>query len=174
MPDCTQHADHRAPKDRSLNDYHWFCQEHAAEYNRAWNYFSGMAQCDIEDHIVSSMTGDRPTWRYDSFAGMEDHLYRRAWQSYHYTDKEPPKESAEAGSPFKTHSPEYEAMALMGLEPPLSLDKIKQRYRELAKKHHPDLNKNSAEDEELLKRINMAYTILKLAWEKFDSLPPKS
>ncbi|MCB9988922.1 MAG: J domain-containing protein [Rhodospirillales bacterium] len=173
MPGCPAAGDFKAPKDRLLNEYYHFCLEHVQEYNRAWNFFSGMAQCDIEDHIVSSMTGERPTWRYDGFAGLEENLYRRAWQNYHYTEKDPGQDKAEATGPAYT-TPEYDAMAIMGLEPPLTLDRIKLRYRTLAKQHHPDLNKNNPESEELLKRINMAYTILKLAYEKFEDLPERS
>lgn len=58
----------------------------------------------------------------------------------------------------------------MGLAPPVDLRLIKTRYKELAKKHHPDLRPDDPEAEELLKRINMAYTILKIAYEKFEKI----
>ena len=63
-----------------------------------------------------------------------------------------------------------EALAIFGLEPPLTLEDIKIRYKELAKKYHPDLNKGCARSEELLKQVNMSYTVLKLAFQKFDQL----
>ena len=38
----------RAPKSRDLlNEHYWFCQAHAAEYNRAWNFFAGMTESEI-------------------------------------------------------------------------------------------------------------------------------
>jgi DnaJ-domain-containing protein 1 len=131
-----------------------------------------MAQSDIEDHIIRSTLGDRPTWRYDNYAGYEEELYNKAWGTYHYTDR-PPGEDSSKYSLFGdfTH-PEREAMAIMGLEPPISMDIIKKRYKELAKKHHPDLNGKDPVSEELLKRINMSYTILKLAYEKYEKLDP--
>jgi DnaJ-class molecular chaperone len=58
----------------------------------------------------------------------------------------------------------------MGLAPPVTLDGIKARYKELAKKYHPDLNAACRQSEELLKSINMAYTILKMAYGKFEKL----
>ena len=61
-------------------------------------------------------------------------------------------------------------MAIFGLEPPVDLDKIKARYKELAKKYHPDVNKDNPQAEELLKKVNMSYTVLKLAYQKFDEL----
>ena len=48
---------------------------------------------------------------------------------------------------------------------------IKLKYRTLAMKHHPDRNQGCPKSEELLKQINMAYTVLKMAYEKFDKLP---
>jgi curved DNA-binding protein CbpA len=44
----------------------------------------------------------------------------------------------------------------------------------LAKRFHPDLNKSNPEAEETLKKINMAYTVLKLAYKKFDDLEAKA
>ena len=47
---------------------------------------------------------------------------------------------------------------------PLDFDVIKKRYKDLAKKLHPDINPENAEAEDQLKKVNMAYTILKLAF----------
>lgn len=58
----------------------------------------------------------------------------------------------------------------MGLEAPVTLKDIKARYKELAKKYHPDLNQNDKKAEDLLKTVNMAYTILKLSYAKFEKL----
>ena len=172
MPGCTESAEFKAPKNWGLDEHYHFCLTHIQEYNKAWDYFSGMAQADIEDHIVRSAMWDRPTWRFDSYTNLEDGLKNRAWQSYHFTDKDR-EQTDRTRSPFERNSPEYEAMALMDLSPPLSLVTIKARYKELAKKHHPDVNHNNPESEELLKKINMAYTILKLACDKYEQLKDK-
>ncbi|MGZ3276033.1 MAG: J domain-containing protein, partial [Caulobacteraceae bacterium] len=43
-PGCMKAATARAPKSRDLlNEHYWFCQPHAAEYNRNWNFFAGMS-----------------------------------------------------------------------------------------------------------------------------------
>src|SRR5262249_32134518 len=102
-------------------------------------------------------------------------LRHAAWQTYNFTEepRDDPRSKARMAGVNK-NTPEFEAMVIMGLEPPLSLEGIKARYKELAKKHHPDLNGGSAESEELLKQINMAYTILKLSYEQFAKLPDKA
>lgn len=184
MPGCSEKAEYKAPKHRGLNEYHEFCLEHVREYNKAWNFFEGMSSSEVEDHMIRSLYGDRPTWRYDADGTAEDMLKRKAWQTYNFTQAEPDwrqekyyKQGGEEYSyntPPSHHSPEYEAMAIMGLSPPLDLTSIRKRYKELAKKHHPDLNQGCDKSEELLKRINMAYTILKMAFDKYEKLPEKS
>lgn len=170
MPECVAQGEYRAPKDRNLSDYYWFCLDHVQEYNKAWNYFAGMSTTDMEDYINKSTVWDRPTQRYDTMANYES-LRRRAWQTYHFTDAEPPPGSGRTA--VGRNAPEVDAMIIMGLEPPLDLDKIKARYRTLAKKYHPDLNRHEPEAEELLKKINMAYTVLKMAYQKFETLPER-
>ncbi len=172
MPGCEESAEHKAPKDRSLSEYYHFCLDHIREYNKAWNFFEGMSSADVEEHLYNSMYGDRPTWKYGVNGNAEDMLYQKAWTMYGNGQPPPGKEQRqkdEIGS--SQYSKEYEAMAIMGLEPPLTFGAIKAKYRELALKHHPDRNHGCPKSEELLKQINMAYTVLKLAYEKFETLP---
>jgi curved DNA-binding protein CbpA len=41
------------------------------------------------------------------------------------------------------------------------LDVVKSRYKELAKRHHPDANGGSRDAEERLKTINLAYAAVR-------------
>jgi len=175
MPYCEGEGTFRAPKDRSLSDHYWFCQMHITEYNRAWNFFDGMNQREVEEQILKSMFGDRPTWRYDSDGMAEENLRRQAWEFHGMggTDDQSSRawqEYEKNKNQVDDQSAEFEAMAIFGLSPPLDLTRIKARYKELAKKHHPDLNKGCSKAEEQLKKVNIAYTVLKLAYQKFDTL----
>ena len=49
---------------------------------------------------------------------------------------------------------------ILGLKPGASDDEIKRAYKEMAKKYHPDLNGNSPEAAEMMKKVNEAYDIL--------------
>ena len=175
MPGCGCEGEYRAPKDRALSEHYWFCLDHVRDYNKAWNFFAGMNPDEVEEHMLNSLYGDRPTWRYDVDGATAEALRRAAWQTYHYTEEEPPKaeQNGRYTSAENRNTPEFEALAIFGLEPPVDLKGIKARYKELAKKHHPDMNPGDPKAEDLLKRINMAYTILKLAYEKFDQLAEK-
>lgn len=169
MPGCPSHGEHKAPKHRGLNEYYMFCFDHIREYNSAWDFFSGMSEREVQNHMENSVYGDRPTWRYAGETGATEHLKRSAEKLYNYEDE---FTSSKNNRPhLNNNTPEFEAMAIMGLEPPLSIDSIKARYKILAKKYHPDLNRDNPEAEELLKRINMAYTLLKLAFEDYKKLP---
>ena len=80
MPGCSRDGEFRAPKDRSLSEYYQFCQEHVAEYNKAWDFFDGMNAKEIEDHIIRSAFWDRPTRKFSDF--NEDELRHKAWEFY--------------------------------------------------------------------------------------------
>lgn len=51
----------------------------------------------------------------------------------------------------------YEALKIFGITSNFTKEELKKRYLDLSKKYHPDLNG----DEEMMKKVNMAYEILK-------------
>ena len=53
------------------------------------------------------------------------------------------------------------ALRTMNIDGPVTLTKLKSRYKELVKRLHPDTNGGDREAEEKLKDINQAYTTLK-------------
>lgn len=177
MYGCAECGEFRAPKHRGLNEYYHFCLTHVQEYNKAWNFFSGMSDDEVMDHMRKSYYGFRPTWKYGVNGDATDALRDQIHKTYHFTEEPRPRNNQNQGysapNGFESTSPEFQALAIMGLAPPVDLKTIKTRYKELAKKHHPDLNRGCSQSEELLKQVNMAYTILKLAFEKFEDLPHK-
>ncbi len=168
MPGCPDYGEHKAPKHRGLNEYYFFCFNHIKEYNKAWDFFEGMSSDEIQNHITNSLYGDRPTWKSDVKA--EEKLYEAARKTYYFDNEETKEETRNNNFYGNTNTPEYEAMAIMGLTPPINLEIIKAQYKKLAKKYHPDLNNGNSDAQELLKKINMAYTILKLAFQEYSKL----
>ena len=55
---------------------------------------------------------------------------------------------------------EEKAWKIFGIPYNSSKREIKKRYNQLAKRFHPDHNKNNPKAEELLKEINIAYSII--------------
>src|SRR5690606_2998420 len=62
---CRHAATAKAPKSRDmLNEHYLFCQAHAAEYNKGWNFFAGMSEGEVRAHQEARTTGERPTWSF--------------------------------------------------------------------------------------------------------------
>ena len=155
-PGCPEAGEYRAPKDRTLTSYYWFCQKHVAEYNKNWDFLKGLSPEEIEDQIQNDVGWQRPTWKL----GTEGIHYR--------ADKIQDNFGVfkEAGLGMSGHynppQPKYpakitNAMAFMQLEHPLTLQAVKKKYKVLAKKYHPDISKKDAS---LFQKLSNAYTIL--------------
>ena len=62
-PDCTRIGDHKAPvSKKKLREYQYFCLDHVRIYNRAWNYYEGMSESEVETAVRSDTVWNRPTW----------------------------------------------------------------------------------------------------------------
>ncbi len=175
MPACPSMGEHKAPRDHSLQDHYYFCKTHIQQYNRAWNFFEGMNPAEVEEHIIRAFYGDRPTWKYREFSTFEDELYTKVNQTResaytHQQFHEAKEQTQKSRRLLDIDSPHIEALSIMGLEPPITLEEIKKEYKILAKRYHPDHNRNDPEAEEVLKCINMAYTLLKVAYGKYENI----
>ena len=60
---CPEAGEYRAPKDRTLRDYYWFCLKHVKEYNKNWDFLKGLSADEIEKHLQNDITWQRPTWK---------------------------------------------------------------------------------------------------------------
>lgn len=180
MPGCEHLGDYRAPKSRyDLRDYYWFCLDHVREYNNNWDFFKGMTPGEIEQHMRKTIIGDRPTWRATQAGYNEERMKKDIYEHFMRGDTafgdfdasgETDKEKAEAHiNVGALPHPTIEALDVFGLKPPVTWDEVKARYKSLAKKYHPDTNKATGAEEEL-KKINLAYTILKLSYQTYSQL----
>ena len=172
-PGCAELGEHRAPKDRDrLEEYYWFCLDHVRLYNKTWNYCRGMNQHEIEVEIRKDSVWRRPSW---PFAGRgETPSWRHFSDAAMGDDFGPFRGAGEGGGPGVNggangsharqpgyDTPERRALEVMDLEMPLTLTSLKARYKELVKRHHPDMNGGDKTAEERLKDINDAYATLK-------------
>ncbi len=153
-PGCTKAGTCRAPKDRTLTEYWHFCQEHAAEYNKNWDYYAGMTDeeraAEYEREIYGTPVDDADKKRAAEYAKMiQDFLTGRAT-----FDTTPP--------PQKTiPSPIMAALRTFGLTQTASWREVAARYRALAKKHHPDTATNKTDAATEFAKITNAYETLK-------------
>ncbi|MEM7652322.1 MAG: J domain-containing protein [Pseudomonadota bacterium] len=162
---CNEPGEYRAPKSRSdLTQFYYFCLDHVREYNRAWNYFEGMSDDEIEDSIREDTTWQRPTW---PLGNAKSAAFARA---SHYGPKDgfgvfrdgTPEDDFRAAEQEKRLKPEERrALRTLDLPLPVDIETVKTRYKELAKQLHPDVNGGDPAAEEKLKLVNQAYTVLK-------------
>ncbi len=182
VPGCPHTGEYKAPKSRyDLRDYFWFCLDHVREYNANWDFFKGMSSSEIEHHMHKTAVWDRPTWRMTEAGATEDRTREKIYA--HFTrgesvfgdfsmngDNEEPTRERDAHIDIGTiPHPTIEALSVLGLAPPVVWEEVKSRYKSLAKKYHPDTNKD-ANAEEQFKKVNMAYTILKLSFQTYSQL----
>lgn len=162
---CKRAGAHRAPKGREHGGQYWhFCLEHAAAYNKRWNYFSGMSEGEWADYQAREEVGHRPTWtfrggRLDRFsAAMRG--FRGAGDPFSLFGSRDPSASAAAPQRRLTR---LQAKALEALSLPEKADaaEIRARYAELVKQWHPDSNGGDRSAEENLQRVLNAYQTLK-------------
>jgi hypothetical protein len=165
-PGCREEGQHRAPKSRGhLNEYFWFCLGHVREYNSAWNWCSGLNEGELEREIRRSTTWERPTWplgvRRNHARVLAGAAFADAFGLFE-EDGPAARDSGEAiGRGPGPSTPEGRAFAVLDLNPPVTMEELKARYKALVKRHHPDANGGDRDAEERLKLINDAYTTLK-------------
>lgn len=164
--DCVAQATHRAPKARSrLNDYYWFCLEHVREYNRSWNYYSGMSDTQVESEIRNDTVWRRPTWPFSNGGGdfgtgaqFRDDL--GIFEAAASMDGNSRTRNEETKRP-RPDAHVQRALRIMNFDGPVNLTELKSRYKELVKRLHPDANGGDRDAEDKLKDINQAYATLK-------------
>ncbi len=161
MPGCPRMGEYRAPKSRAaLRDFWWFCLDHVRAYNSAWDFCKGMTPGEIEAQIRADTGWQRPTWPLGIGAS------RHAQDEDFLRDRLGPLYGSSAGGagergPVRVPAELREPLSTFGLDWPTTLDEVKARYKELAKRHHPDANGGDRASEERLKTINLAYAALR-------------
>ncbi len=161
MPGCTALGQYRAPRSpRALREWLWFCLDHVRAYNASWDYYRGMSPGQIEAEIRADVSWQRPTWPLGRIGGQD--WRHSAWVedplgalSAHAAHAAPGPPAEEAPAELRPH------LATLALNWPLTLEALKSRYKELAKRHHPDANGGDRSAEELLKTINLAYATVR-------------
>ncbi len=160
VPGCPCAGEYRAPKSRTeLNQYHWFCLEHVREYNAAWDFYKGMTPGQIEQQTRLDTSWQRPTWPLGTLGGrrFDESDLRDPLQMLHPGELNRAARERAIDIPSELREP----VQTLGIEWPVSMTTLKSRYKELAKRHHPDANGGDRASEERLKHINLAYAAVR-------------
>jgi hypothetical protein len=138
---CGEPGDRPAPKSPNSPERWYFCEAHAAEYNRNWNYFEGLtaeAAAAREAEERRDASGFREASHY-GWAGPGD------------------------GSRSRD---EMRALDVLELDPDADFPAVKAAHRRLAKAHHPDIAGDDPEAARRFQAVQAAYDVLRRAEER--------
>lgn len=156
--DCNEIGEFKAPT-KIKGEFKWFCFEHIKIYNHEWDFFSGMSQDKIEEFIYDDLTWHKPT----SKLGSEDNFFNKVWRNI--LEEQNLYFSADFFKEFEpkhTYSPEeVQALKKLELKTKVKWSEIREQFKKLVKKYHPDTNSGNKQYENKLKEITIAYTFLR-------------
>jgi hypothetical protein len=138
---CDRPGDRPAPKSPNSRERWYFCEEHAGEYNRNWNYFEGLNA----EEAAAREAGERR-----DASGYADSRYY-AWGG--------------PGDGSRSRD-EMRALAVLELESDASFEDVKMAWRRLAKANHPDTRPGDGEAAERFRAIQAAWDVLRQAEER--------
>jgi curved DNA-binding protein CbpA len=168
MRGCSEGATHRAPKGRlAEGEYFWFCLDHVREYNKSYNYFSGMNDSAIQAYQKEAIVGHRPTWQTGARVGRPPTENGRRHFGWTPRMQDPFRLFGEGfeARPARERAPvrnmEAKSLETLGLDRTATAAEVKARYKLLVKRHHPDANGGDRSLEDRLRQIIQAYSYLK-------------
>jgi hypothetical protein len=138
---CEAPGDRPAPKAPNSPERWYFCEAHAAEYNKNWDYFAGL---DAEAAAAREA---------DESAGASAFRQAGHWQWGGPGD----------GSRSRD---EMRALDALELESDAAFNDVKAAYRRLAKENHPDVKPGDAEAATRFQQVKAAYDVLRRAEER--------
>ena len=166
---CKEVGEYKAPVERdNSKKFRMLCLKHVKEFNKNWNYFSGMNDNQIMNFLKSDMTWHKPTQSFSS----SDNFFKVLWNNTlkDEFDNKKIKSDFNYMRQFKFDNKDIKAFEILGLSVGMKWIKIQKKFKTLVKKFHPDMNLGNKKYEEKLKLITLAYTQLKNTYrEKIDT-----
>lgn len=138
---CEDPGDRPAPKSPNSPERWYFCEKHAAEYNRGYNYFEGLTK---EQRKAREHDEKRDA---SGYAESSHHSWGGPGDGSRSTD-------------------EMRALDVFELEPDVSFDDVKKAWRQHAKENHPDMNPNNEEAADRFAMGQAAWDVLRTAEER--------
>ena len=161
---CKEEGKYKAPKERdNSKDFRLLCIDHIKEFNKNWNYFSGMNENQVFNFLKSDQTWHKPTQSFTS----SDNFFKVLWQNV-LNDKNNTNQENNFFIKKKLifdHN-DIKSFEVLGIPIGLKWDEIKIKFKKLVKKFHPDMNAGNKKHEEKLKLITLAYTQLKKTYRE--------
>ena len=123
-----------------------------------------MSEDEINNFIKADMTWHKPTQNFSA----QDNFFKVLWNN---TLNEGIKKNLSSNEynklgNFIFSDKDIKAFEILGLTASINWYKIREKFKKLVKKFHPDMNSGNKKFEEKLKIITLAYTQLKRTLNK--------
>ncbi|KQQ79809.1 DnaJ domain-containing protein [Aureimonas sp. Leaf324] len=173
---CEEPGSHKAPRGRDHEgQYLHFCVDHVRQYNKSYNYFSGLGDDDIQKYLKDSLTGHRPTWTMGSNNSggaakvSPTPSTKPSGRPRRFNGGRPRDsfnlfgegEATVAAPRRKARTLEVKALTTLGLPESAGGEAIRVQYKALVKQYHPDANGGDRGSEDRLREVIQAYKLLK-------------
>lgn len=162
-PGCAEPGDYRAPLHRPASafagpsgppEWQYFCLEHVRAFNAQWNYFDGMSEDAIWQAQTPYPSWDRETRAFAHNATASDDRVADMLGVLRW------KTAAATRAESHLSREDRQALSKLGLEETATLKEVKAKYRQLARRYHPDANDGSREHEARFQALTEAYAHL--------------
>ncbi|MEG8099194.1 J domain-containing protein [Candidatus Liberibacter brunswickensis] len=155
---CQCIGEYRAPVGSGAEEqFFLFCLDHVKKYNKGYNYFLDLSNDEVSRYQKEASTGERFTWTTHLYATRypeDTSFFNDQKGSYgHFSDR--PENCL--------NSLQYNAFEVLGLSYDSSCEEIRKRYKDLVKRHHPDVNGGDCGSKEHFQDAVQAYKVLKKA-----------
>jgi curved DNA-binding protein CbpA len=164
-PDCRRKGEFKAPKGRDHEgEFFLFCLVHVKEYNQSYNYFAGMTDAAVQSYQKDALTGHRPTWNVSvtgAGLGQDSKVDAAALLRARLERLRRAREAAANAKSRPVGKAALKALEALGLDETAEKALVRRRFKELAKRLHPDLNEGDRSREDKLRAIIDAYNYLK-------------
>ncbi|MCY4303556.1 MAG: J domain-containing protein [Aestuariivita sp.] len=158
---CNKAGKFRAPMAPNRpDDFYWFCQTHAREYNKNWNFFESISETEFQEQTSSDRVWERPTKPLNdsekkawSRLGIED--------PYQILGNNATRNPGYEITGRKLPSTEVRALEILDCKETQRKSEIRNVYKELIKVLHPDNNSGDRSQEDQLQEVVWAWDQIK-------------
>ncbi len=168
-PACQENGEYKAPIRGVVGKYQYFCLMHIRQFNKDWNYFEGMSDGQVEREMERNRLGGQ-TWPM----GLHNAAKRINFRPEKIKDPFDLFADDESETKAPPHplwhditDEENKAMALLQLEPVFDKTILRNAYRKMVRRYHPDSIENEG-DTDTIKKINHAYDVLKKLLSRYE------
>ena len=149
---CKEIGQYKATREKDKSKkFRMLCLKQVKEFNKNWNYFSGMNDDQVINFLKSDMIWHKPTQSFSS----ADNFFKVLWNNTLRDELDKDKNEFNYMRQFKFDHKDIKAFGILGVSVGLKWQKIQEKFKLLIKKFNPDMNSGNKKYEEKFKLITL-------------------